>query len=184
MDIPLFLTGNQHKANHLSQLLGLPLEHKKLDLDEIQSTNVAEVAEHKVRQAYELVKRPVFVEDVSLRFEALGGLPGPFVKFFLNEGDGLEMMCHMLDGFTTRAAFGECVIAYYDGSRLELLHGGMEGIIADHPRGDNGFGWDAIFCPDGYEGKTRAELDPDQYAEVYQTIKPIAALRAVLSENK
>ena len=90
MDIPLFLTGNQHKANHLSQLLGLPLEHKKLDLDEIQSTNVAEVAEHKVRQAYELVKRPVFVEDVSLRFEALGGLPGPFVKFFLNEGDGQD----------------------------------------------------------------------------------------------
>lgn len=179
---PLFVTGNQHKADQLAKLLGLPLEHKKLELDEIQSLSVAEVAEHKVRQAYDLVKRPVFVEDVSLRFIAFGGLPGPFVKFFIQEGEGLEAMCRMLDGFTTREAFGECVYAYYDGTKLELMHGGIEGVIADHPRGENGFGWDAIFCPKGYGGRTRAELNESEYAEVYQIIKPIAALRAVLTK--
>ena len=179
---PLFLTGNQHKADHLAKLLGLPLEHKKLDLDEIQSVDVAVVAEHKVRQAFEIVKRPVFVEDVSLGFEALGGLPGPFVKFFLLEGEGLEQLCRMLDGFESRRAVGECVYAYYDGARLELLKGGIEGTIAGHPRGENGFGWDAIFCPDGYDGRTRAELNDDEYAKVYQIIKPIAALKAILTQ--
>jgi inosine/xanthosine triphosphate pyrophosphatase family protein len=62
----VFVTGNQHKADHLSRLLGLPLEHVKLDLDEIQSADVSEIAAHKAKQAYELVKRPVFVEDVAL----------------------------------------------------------------------------------------------------------------------
>ena len=45
--------------------------HQKLDLDEIQSLDLRTVVEHKVRQAYELVKKPVLVEDTSLQFEAL-----------------------------------------------------------------------------------------------------------------
>ena len=120
---PLFVTGNQHKADHLSRLLGLPLEHIKLDLDEIQSADLEEVAAHKAKQAYELVKRPVFVEDVALGFEALGGLPGPFIKFFLAGADGAEKLCRMLDGFSSRRAYGECVFAYYDGRQLQLLAG-------------------------------------------------------------
>jgi non-canonical purine NTP pyrophosphatase (RdgB/HAM1 family) len=177
----VFVTGNQHKADHLSRLLGLPLEHIKLDLDEIQSADVGEVAAHKAKQAYELVKRPVFVEDVALGFEALGGLPGPFVKFFVTSDDGLEKLCRILDSFSSRRATGECVYAYYDGEHLELLRGELDGDIAQHPKGDNGFGWDAVFCPDGYDGRTRAELNEDEYAEAYQIIKPIAALRDALT---
>jgi non-canonical purine NTP pyrophosphatase (RdgB/HAM1 family) len=179
----VFVTGNQHKADHLSRLLGMPLEHIKLDLDEIQSADVGEVATHKVKQAYELVKRPVFVEDVSLGFEALGGLPGPFVKFFLTTNDGLEKLCRMLDGFSSRKAYGECVFAYYDGEHLELVRGGLEGEVPQHPKGDDGFGWDPIFCPEGYDGRTRAELTTEEYAEVYQVIKPIAALREILASR-
>lgn len=182
MKSALFVTGNQHKADHLARLLGLPVEHVKLDLDEIQSADVKEVATHKVKQAYELVKQPVFVEDVSLGFAALNGLPGPFVKFFLSTHDGLEKLCRMLDGFESRQAYGECVYAYYDGQRLELIHGGIQGLIADHPRGDDGFGWDAIFCPEGYDGKTRAELSTEDYAEVYKRIKPIDKLKEFLEQ--
>jgi inosine triphosphate pyrophosphatase len=182
MKSPLFVTGYQHKADHLARMLGLPLELIKLDLDEIQSANIEEEAAHKAKQDYGLVKRPVFVEDVSLGFEALGGLPGPFVKFFVETNDGLEKLCRMLDSFTTREAYGECVYAYYDGEELELLRGGIKGVIADHPRGDDGFGWDAIFCPEGYEGKTRAELTTEQYAEVYKVIKPIDALKQFLEQ--
>lgn len=47
----------------------------KLDLDEIQSLDLREVIEHKVRQAHEKCGKPVLVEDVSLVFEDLGGLP-------------------------------------------------------------------------------------------------------------
>lgn len=180
MKSPLFVTGNQHKADHLSRLLGLPLEHIKLDLDEIQSADLEEVASHKAKQAYELVKRPVFVEDVALGFEALGGLPGPFIKFFLAEDNGMENLCRMLDGFSSRRARGECVFAYYDGERLELFRGGIDGTVSQHAQGKDGFGWDPIFCPDGYSGRTRAELGEDEYAELYQIIKPIPALREFL----
>lgn len=182
MKTPLFVTGNQNKADHLSRLLGLPLEHIKLDLDEIQSANLQEVAAHKAKQAYELVKRPVFVEDVALGFEALGGLPGPFIKFFLAEADGAENLCRMLDGFSSRKAYGECVFAYYDGQQLQLFHGEIEGTVPQHPQGDGGFGWDPIFCPDGYDGRTRAELNEDEYAALYQIIKPIPALRDFLKQ--
>lgn len=179
---PIFITGNQNKADYLAKTLGIPLEHQKVDLDEIQSTSLDEIVEHKVRQAYEITKKPVLVEDVALSFEALGGLPGPFVKFFVDAPDGLEKMCRMLDGFESRAARAECVFGYYDGENLQLFHGGLDGAIATHPRGENGYGWDKIFEPEGYDGKTRAELTPDGDATTYATIKPFAALREFLNK--
>jgi len=45
--------------------------HEKIDLEEIQSLDLREIVEHKVRQAYDVVKKPVLVEDTSLRFTAL-----------------------------------------------------------------------------------------------------------------
>ena len=76
-----FITGNQHKADYLSRMLGLPLKYRAVDITEIQSTSLEEIVEHKVRQAYMVAKCPVLVEDVALGFTALGGLPGPFIKF-------------------------------------------------------------------------------------------------------
>jgi XTP/dITP diphosphohydrolase len=178
--MPVFITGNQHKADYLAKLLGVELEHRKIELDEIQSTSLDEVVMHKVKQAYAIAGRPVLVEDVGLSFNALGGLPGPFIKFFVEAEDGLEKLCRLLDGFDDRSAHGECVFGYYDGERLELLHGEISGLIPMHPRGENGFGWDKIFCPEDYGNKTRAELLSEQHDKVYQTIKPIAKLRAFL----
>lgn len=181
--LPLFITGNQHKAEYLSQLLDIPLQHQKLSLDEIQSTSLEEIVEHKVRQAYEAVKQPVLVEDVALSFEALGGLPGPFIKFFVEAPNGLENLCRMLDQFDDRTATASCVFGYYDGQTVELLRSDLRGTIANHPRGEGGFGWDKIFCPEGYDGKTRAELTPEEDAATYPTIKPIAKLRAFLQSR-
>lgn len=180
MKHPIFVTGNQHKADHLAKLLGMPVRHQKIDVDEIQSPHLEEVAAHKARQAYEIVKKPVLVEDVALGFAALDGLPGPFIKFFVTVDGGLEKLCRMLDAFDTRQATGECVYAYYDGTHLELFHGRLDGKIATSPRGENGFGWDAVFCPDGYNGRTRAELNDEEYAAVYMRIKPIDAVREFL----
>ncbi|HPA30513.1 MAG TPA: non-canonical purine NTP pyrophosphatase, partial [Bacteroidia bacterium] len=58
------------------KLLGLKIKNQKLNLEEIQSLNVSEIVEHKVKQAYNLIGSPVLVEDVSLEFEELNGLPG------------------------------------------------------------------------------------------------------------
>jgi non-canonical purine NTP pyrophosphatase (RdgB/HAM1 family) len=177
---PIFITGNQHKADYLASMLGIPLEHQKLHLDELQSTDVNEIVEHKVKQAYAMVGKPVLVEDVSLGFTALDGLPGPFIKFFVESADGLGKICRMLDGFEDRSARAECVFGYYDGRHLELLRGGLDGTISTGPRGSNGFGWDKIFEPNGFEGKTRAELTPRDDAVTYATIKPFKELRAFL----
>lgn len=179
---PIFITGNQNKADYLAKTLGIPLDHQKVELDELQSMSLDTIVEHKVKQAYELVQAPVLVEDVALGFEALGGLPGPFVRYFVDAPDGLECMCRMLDGFENRQARAECVFGYYDGERLELFHGGLDGMIAHSPRGENGYGWDKLFEPEGYEGKTRAELTPSDDAKTYATIKPFDALRTFLKD--
>jgi len=176
-----FITGNQHKADYLAKLLAVPLQHHKLDLVEIQSTSTEEIVEHKAREAYRQLGTPVLVEDVYLSFTALNGLPGPFIKFFVEQPDGLEKLCRMLDPFNDRSATGGCVFGYYDGSRMELVAGSLNGTIAEHPRGSGGFGWDQIFCPDGYGGKTRAELSEENYGKVYATIKPLPALHELLT---
>jgi inosine/xanthosine triphosphate pyrophosphatase family protein len=66
---------------------------------------------------------------------------------------------------------------------MTILHGEIHGKIAEHPLGTNGFsyGWDSIFCPDGYGGRTRAELNQDEYDEVYRAIRPIKELCEILS---
>lgn len=179
-ELPVFITGNQNKADYLSRILGIQLDHHKVNLDEIQSTSLDEIVTHKVKQAYELVQKPVLVEDVALNFEALGGLPGPFVKFFVDAEDGLEKMCRMCDGLENRNASAECVYGYFDGQRLELIRGGLNGAIAERPRGDGGYGWDRIFCPEGYGGRTRAELTNEENEATYQLIKPFDQLRVLL----
>jgi len=176
-----FMTGNADKAAYLERMLGLPINHFKADLDEIQSLSLDEIVTHKVKQAYEIVKSPVIVEDVSLGFDDFGGLPGPFVKFFVGSEDGLEKICRIADTLPTRKATAVCVFGYYDGKRLELLRGNLHGTIAEHPKGSGGFGWDAIFCPDGFGGKTRAELTPSDDAKTYATLKPFSALRNLLT---
>ena len=176
-----FITSNQHKADALARVLDLPLAHRAVDLMEIQSTSLEEIVEHKVRQAYVVAKCPVLVEDVALGFTALGGLPGPFIKFFVEAPNGLENLCRMLDGFDDRSAVAACVFGYCDGHQVKLFRAELGGVIAKHPVGNGGFGWDKIFCPDGYGGKTRAELYTDEYVATYPTIKPIDAVRQFLA---
>ena len=176
-----FITGNQHKADYLSRMLDLPLKHRAVDLAEIQSTSLEEVVEYKVRQAYVIAKCPVLIEDVALEFTALGGLPGPFIKFFVEAPNGLENLCRMLDGFDDRSAVAACVFGYYDGEQIKLFRAELGGVIAKHPVGNGGFGWDKIFCPDDYGGRTRAELYTDEYVATYPTIKPIDAVRQFLT---
>lgn len=169
-----FITGNQNKADYLAKLIGFSVEHQKVDLDEIQSLDLRTIVDHKVRQAYEKVKSPVLVEDVALEFSALGRFPGTFIKFLVNEVP-FETICRMLDGLS-RDAVARCVFGYYDGTEVVFFEGSLNGVIADHPAGDNGFGWDKIFIPEGY-GVTRAELSKEDDQKTYMMIKPFADLR-------
>jgi len=174
-----FITGNQRKADYLAQYLGGQIDHLKLNLDELQSLDLYEIVEHKVKQAYAIVKKPVIVEDVSLVFDALGKLPGPLIKWFLEElkVDGL---CKNLDNYEDRSATAQILFAYYDGQEIKYFYGESRGTVATKPRGDFGFGWNAVFIPEGSD-KTFAEMPDKELAPFSHRAKAVEKLKAFLT---
>jgi len=181
MKSPTFITGNQHKADYFARLMDLPIAHQAVQLTEPQSLDLHEIVTHKLHEAYAVVGGPVIVEDVSLEFTALRGLPGPFIKFFV-EASGVEACCRMLDGFQDRGATIRCTFGYYDGSRLELFDSAQPGVIAEQPRGQNGYGFDQIFMHVD-SPLTRAEMSSaDNEATYRDLMKPFAKVREFLQK--
>ncbi len=174
----VFITGNQAKADYLAKYLGHPVEHVKLDLDEIQSLDCTEIVRHKLREAYAKVGRPVLVEDSSIEFLALGRLPGTFVKWFQEEMS-YEDLCRLVDG-KDRGAVARTVYGYFDGTEERYWEGSMRGTVAEHPSGSGGFGWDTIYIPEGYS-VPRAELSPEDDKKTYLQIKPLAQVKEFLA---
>jgi len=172
-----FITGNQKKAEYLQKYLWLRIEHIKLDLDEIQSLDLREIVEHKVRQAYEKIGKGVLVEDVALIFEDFGMLPWPFIKFFEKE-IWLEKLCKMIQG-ENRNAIAKCTFGYFDGANIEFFEWEIRGTIAISPRWSGGFGWDQIFIP-YFTTRTSAELDETEYERFYTEEKPFQKVREFL----
>jgi len=174
----IFITGNANKAKYFGELLGIPLEHRKVDVDEIQSLNLDEVVEHKARQAYELIRQPVLVEDVSLTIRCLGRLPGTFVKWFLEE-IGNQGLCRLADADPERVAVASCAYGYFDGEQLEIIRSELLGSIPKNPKGDEGFGWNPVFIPHG-EKLTLGEMDDAEFKRHYLRIKPISQVKLFL----
>lgn len=174
----VYVTGNPHKAQYFAKMVGIDIPHMSFDVDEIQSVDLREVVEHKARQAYALAKRPVIVEDTKLSFNAMGRLPGPFIKWFLEEL-GPEGLCTMLKGYTDRTAIAGAAIAYYDGVTLEIFEREMFGSIALKPAGDGGFGWNKIFIPEGSD-KTLGEMEDKEFRKHYAKVKPFDEISAFL----
>ncbi len=174
-----FITGNQNKADYLAKYLGFSVKHQKLDLDEIQSLDLNEIVTHKAKQAFEKIHSPVLVEDTSLEFVALGRLPGPFIRFFVDE-ISFDDICNLLND-KDRGAITRSVIGYYDGKNLRLFEGSMKGEIATEPRGNGGFGWDKIFIPEGYS-ITRAQMNEADDRKTYLQIKPLEQLKQFLDQ--
>lgn len=176
-----FITGNPKKAEYLEKHLWFPVSHKRLHLDEIQSLDIREIVEHKVRQAYSQVWTSVLVEDVGLSFSCLWRLPWPFIKFFESEL-GLEKLVTLVDQ-DNRNAIARCVFSYYDGITVHFFEWSVSWTIATSPRWDGGFWWDRIFVPYWTE-KTSAELDEVEYERFYTEEKPFAAVKEFLTNNR
>jgi XTP/dITP diphosphohydrolase len=172
-----FITGSQNKADRLAEYLNHPVDHVKLELDEIQSLDPREVAAHKARQAYQQINKPVLVEDTFLIFTALGKLPGPLIKWFLAEL-GIQSTADLLKD-KDRGAVAGAVFAYCDGERVEVITGMLKGTIAEKASGDGGWGWDKIFIPAGAK-TTQASATKEAYEANYTKIKPFAELKAFL----
>lgn len=114
----VFVTENAKKLEELKQILGpsFPIDiiSSKIDLPELQG-EIDEICKKKCLEASSMVKGPVIVEDTCLCFNALKGLPGPYIKWFLgNLGpEGLFRLFAGFDDKTAKAII--CTFAYHSG---------------------------------------------------------------------
>jgi XTP/dITP diphosphohydrolase len=177
----ILVTSNPNKAREVQALLGQPIETVALDLPEIQSISVEEVVREKAQEAYRRLGRPLLVEDTGLSFNAWNGLPGALVRWFLKSA-GNEGLCQMLSTFADRGAQAVTCLGYADGHSVQVFCGRMEGTVAPAPRGENGFGWDAIFIPRGSE-LTFAEMNSAQKDAVSMRKLALQDLLAFLKEG-
>jgi non-canonical purine NTP pyrophosphatase (RdgB/HAM1 family) len=152
-----FVTSNADKVREATDIMGFSLDQiSSLKIDEVQSDDISKVVIHKAKQSYDIVKLPVLVEDSGLVFKAWNGLPGPFIKWF-ETSVGCQGLLKMIEGFENRQALAVCFVAIFDGKEIIIGKGEVRGEIASSIHGENGFGWDVIFVPEGHK-KTFAEM--------------------------
>lgn len=190
-----FVTGNAKKLEEVRAILGadaktgvvLPFDvvSQKIDLPELQG-EPEDVAREKCLLAAREVKGPTIVEDTALCFNALGGLPGVYIKWFL-EKLGHEGLNNLLAAYEDKSAYALCTFAYCPGVGQEVLvfDGRTPGKIVP-ARGPHAFGWDPVFEPaDGQSGgseppKTYAEMDKDVKNSISHRYRAVAKLRDFL----
>lgn len=170
------VTSNKGKLREFKEILGFKLENIDLDVDEIQAVEVEKVVEHKTKQAFKIIKKPVITEDTGLYFGAWKGLPGALAKLF-DKTIGYRNLCKLLN--ENRKAKAQTVIGYFDGKNYESFIGEIQGTIASAPRGKNGFGWDLIFIPRGYN-KTFAQMTTKEKNQISMRKIAIEKLRKFL----
>ena len=159
----------------------LPFEvvARSLDLPELQGMP-EDIAREKCRAATALVQGPVMTEDTSLCFNAMGGLPGAFVKWFLSalKPQGLHKM---LASFEDKSGYAQCIFAYAEGPDDEprLFVGRTDGTIVE-PRGPADFGWDPVFEPEGFT-ETYAEMSKEQKNSISHRYRALDKLREHLT---
>lgn len=176
------VTGNPNKLKEWRQIVPADIEMDiaDVDLDEIQSADPIDIITDKARRAYEAIGKPVVVEDVEAGLEKLNGLPGPFIKFFVQKLGGDVL--YKLAGQEGERAVVSCSIAYFDGENMVTVRGDVPGTIVA-PRGDSGFGFDVTFVPDG-ETLTYAEMDDAKKNSLSHRNKAIQLLVEKLVETK
>ena len=160
METITFVTGNQNKLREAKQILGVNLVNTNIDLPELQFDTSDKVANYKAQEAAKVIGGPVLVDDTALHFNAIGGLPGAYIRAFVSKLTPLELT-KLLAGFDDKSAYVTCSIGFCPGPGKEakVITGKVEGKIVA-PKGDGGFGFDPIFMPNGYD-KTYAEMDSE-----------------------
>lgn len=173
-----FVTGNAKKLEEVKQILGnsIPFHSLKLDLPELQG-EPEDISREKARLAAKQVKGPVLVEDTCLCFNALKGLPGPYIKWFLQK-IGHEGLNNMLMAYEDKSAYALCIFSLALGPNAEPMTfvGKTMGKIVP-PKGPNDFGWDPIFQPDGYE-QTYAEMPKEEKNKISHRSRALSLVKS------
>lgn len=171
----VFATNNAHKLQEIRAILGSEVEVLSLaDLgctDEIPetATTLEGNALLKARYIYDKYDLDCFADDTGLEVRALGGAPGVYSARYAGSqcsaADNMDKLLKALEGQSDRTAAFRTVIALIEGGVEHLFEGTIGGAITTEPRGADGFGYDPVFCPEGYSG-TFAELGSEVKNEI------------------
>ena len=202
----VFATNNKHKLDEIRDILGPSFEVLSLndlgchdDIPETGST-LEENARQKAQYIYDKYHCNVFADDTGLEVEALGGEPGVYSARYAAIKDpnaasqdseaNMTTLLKELGGKDNRNARFRTVIALIltpptggQGGRSYLFSGTVEGEIIRERRGGEGFGYDPIFQPKGYD-KTFAELGNDIKNTISHRARAVAKLAAHFKETK
>jgi len=153
-----------------------------VDLPEIQEIDTEAVAKNKAIQGAQLAGGPCVVEDTSLEFNALGGMPGPFIKWFQDKL-GCDGLYKILIGYEDKSATAVCTLAFcpYPHADPVLFTGKCHGKIVEPIEG-RGFGWDSIFVPDG-ETEPFSCMDTEKKCEMSHRSKAVVQWADWLDKN-
>ncbi len=165
----LLATHNDHKAEEVRKIM--PSQFQLATLNDIQyftpiiedGDSFRENAWIKSRTAFEVSELPTFSDDSGLCVQALDGAPGIHSARYSETGkseDNIKKLLEALKGKANRNAYFICVICFYDGTLTQFFEGRLNGVILEEERGKEGFGYDPIFIPDGYD-QTLAEMPSD-----------------------
>lgn len=162
-----FITGNAGKWDEAHQILqpfGIDVIGWPLDLPEIQALDARAIIAAKLNTAWAIRgdHQHLIVEDTSLYFDGLNGLPGPLIKWFMQAMD-LSKLYQLVASTGNLMAHAVTWVGYAkpDSQGLpdvQFFEGRIPGQLVS-PSGEHGFGWDPIFLPSGYD-QTFATMDP------------------------
>jgi len=170
----VFATNNEHKTTEVKNLLSG--QYEVLNLKDIGCmTDIPETAdsfagnaELKSSFVAEHFQLDCFADDSGLEVEALNNEPGIYSARYAGErGDeaNLQLVLKKLEGQTNRKACFRTVVSLIQKGEKFLFEGVVHGTIRTSPTGGNGFGYDPVFQPDGYQ-QTFAEMSLLQKNEI------------------
>lgn len=164
----VFATGNAHKIAEARAILsgvGIEVESYNGPEPKESGTSFLENALIKARAAFEATGLPAFADDSGISVDVMGGAPGIFSAIWSGGRDDKTnrdlLLAQMADvDDPDRAASFVCTIAYVSETEEISFTGVWPGRLAKDASGANGFGYDPVFIPEGFE-VTAAELEPE-----------------------
>lgn len=172
------VTGNPNKAREIGVILGQEVVPHKLHLPELQSFVLREVVEAKARAAWEQLKTPVLVEDVSFALDAMKAFPGTFVRFW-EDNVGYDLAAEIAEKIGNDRVVVSCGVGYFDGNEVLYSEGSIVGRIVPKRGESQGFGFDFYFEPEGMN-QTFGEMGPDVKNSISHRKQAWTAMRILL----
>ncbi|MBR0330031.1 MAG: RdgB/HAM1 family non-canonical purine NTP pyrophosphatase [Alistipes sp.] len=189
----IFATNNAHKLSEVQAVLGplFELVTPRMCGVEEEIPETAETLEgnarQKARYLYERTGLDCFADDTGLEVEALNGAPGVHSARYATDGHDFaannRLLLKNLQGETNRRARFRTAICLIEGGEERLFEGIVEGHIIDHESGSEGFGYDPLFVPEGYDC-TFAEMSGDEKNAISHRGRAVRKLVAYLHEKQ